>query len=215
MHEEEGTAAAATSFDNNDTKSNDKVCSLCTIPSSLRCGSDFNISGEFKDPMYVIKSSNDFENVVMIVKNIKFEESDGEKSADVNEMQTTEENARMTIQQECCSMLKEIGPPWNWLHNFTSHNCRQKSYNFLEHVAMTAGDDEVAEEEGSSDESFDYLDVNEIITSSRHAPTSATSTIFDDVQSSTSGVSIVGCDDDESWKNEGAGASNEHKGEII
>lgn len=49
-------------------------------------------------------------------------------------------------------MLKEIGPPWSWLHQFASSNCRDKSYNFLEGQSINS--DETPSE--TSDESFDF-----------------------------------------------------------
>lgn len=49
-------------------------------------------------------------------------------------------------------MLREIGPPWSWLHQFASSNCRDKSYNFLEGQSINS--DETPSE--TSDESFDF-----------------------------------------------------------
>lgn len=49
-------------------------------------------------------------------------------------------------------MLREIGPPWSWLHQFASSNCREKSYNFLEGQSINS-DDTPSE---TSDESFDF-----------------------------------------------------------
>lgn len=46
--------------------------------------------------------------------------------------------------------LKNIEPPWSWIHEFASHNGLEKSYNFLESIAS----DETPSE--SSEESFEF-----------------------------------------------------------
>lgn len=125
-------------------------------PSStfLRGGSDFRIRGDFQDPHEVIRHSCDFDSIILILSNLKYAD-DGEKfhsdsyitneqrerakerDEEVTKMRdemeaAREENAKIAIEEQCCEMLKVIGPPWNWLHNFASHNCHFKSYNFLE-----------------------------------------------------------------------------------
>lgn len=55
-------------------------------------------------------------------------------------------------QQEHDKLLKEIEPPWSWIHQFATLNCRDKSHNFLE-LQSIASDETPAE---SSDESFDF-----------------------------------------------------------
>jgi hypothetical protein len=170
-------------------KDDDKVCALCSVPSSLRCGSEFSLAGEFSDPMHVLHSANEFNDVLLVVRRLECIKNDDderpqivERDAAVHEMQqqaaqAAAESARVATQQDCCDMLRDIGPPWNWLHNFTSHNCRDKSYNFLEQASIRS-DATPAEDDDdgrSSDESI-------------LAPQPSTS-IFDDVQSSTSGIS--------------------------
>lgn len=135
---------------------------LCTLSTLSRCGSEFRVAGDFQDPMEVIQHSCDFDSIILILSNLKCAD-DGEKfhpdshiserqrekatkrDAEVKESRkqmeaATEENARISIEQECCEMLKVIGPPWNWLHNFTSQNCHFKSYNFLEDSHSTQSD---------------------------------------------------------------------------
>jgi hypothetical protein len=169
----------------------DKVCTLCSIPSSLRCGSELNLAGDFSDPMHVIKSANEFNDVIVVVKHLKCTTSDDgelqlqqpqlvERDERVNELreqaaQAMAEDARVAVQQDCCDMLRDIGPPWNWLHNFTSHNCRDKSYNFLERASIRS--DMTPDEDDEEEEEEDDV-----------APQPSTS-VFDDVQSSASGVS--------------------------
>lgn len=55
-------------------------------------------------------------------------------------------------QQEHDQLLKEIEPPWSWIHQFAAQNCRDKSHNFLEMQSIAS--DETPPE--SSDESFDF-----------------------------------------------------------
>lgn len=55
-------------------------------------------------------------------------------------------------QQEHDRLLKEIEPPWSWIHQFATENCRDKSHNFLE-LRSIASDETPTE---SSDESFDF-----------------------------------------------------------
>lgn len=54
--------------------------------------------------------------------------------------------------QEHDQLLKDIEPPWSWIHQFATENCRDKSYNFLELQSIAT--DETPPE--SSDESFDF-----------------------------------------------------------
>lgn len=48
--------------------------------------------------------------------------------------------------------MKEFGAPWSWLHQFASHNCHSKSYNFIETQSINS---DITPEQ-SSDESFDF-----------------------------------------------------------
>lgn len=68
--------------------------------------------------------------------------------------QVNEENAADFYAQECTNLLREIGPPWNWLHNFASQNCKDKSYNFLEQVDAQS---DVSPSDSSDDDSYDYF----------------------------------------------------------
>lgn len=141
-----------------------KLCTLSAPPSStlLRGGSDFRITGDFQDPMEVVQHSCDFDSIILILSNLKCaddcekfhpdshitdrqRERATERDAKVMKMReqmeaATEANAKISIEEECCEMLKVIGPPWNWLHNFASHNCHFKSYNFLEHTNSVHSD---------------------------------------------------------------------------
>lgn len=179
-------APSSSSLVKDDLKT-DKICNLCTMPSSLRCGSQFNVSGTYEDPMNIIKNSNEFDNVITIVKQL---ESAGENASKLRE-QSREEikaNANISIQQDCCRILGEMGPPWNWLHNFTSHNCRNKSYNFLELASIRSDMTQNDEDDESSDECL-------------FVPRPS---IFDDVQSTSSSVSII-------YEQDTVQPSNEHK----
>lgn len=187
----------------------------------LKDGSDFRITGELKNPQEVIKRSSDFESVIVVLQQLKFDEEFYPESnvtenqrnniehrdAELKEMlkklsQITEENAQHFLAQECCNLLQDIGPPWNWLHNFASQTCCEKSYNFLESVRSDATPNEPV----SSEESFDY--VNEKFIS---AKTSATTTATTDdaklSESGASGVSFSFCNTDENDD----GASKNHK----
>lgn len=138
--------------------------------SSLQNGSAFHITGEFQDPNEVVQHSCDFDSIIMVLQQLKCAENDGEifypeshitaqqrekiiqRDAEVakfrDEMEAIlEANAKVNLKQECCEMLKAIGPPWNWLHNFASQNCHYKSYNFLETASMHSGTTQKHEDE--------------------------------------------------------------------
>lgn len=63
-----------------------------------------------------------------------------------------EEEGKKYLHHEQVEMLREMGPPWSWMHQFTSQNCRDKSYNFIEQESIAS--DETPPD--SSDESFDF-----------------------------------------------------------
>lgn len=155
----------------------------------------------------------------MVVKQLKCDDGEivddyekiSKRDAKVNEMrqnaaQSLEDEAKNALERECCGLMRDIGPPWNWLHNFTSHNCYNKSYNFIEQISissdMTLDDDDDNVE--STDESLNMSETLHTVTE-KQLPPSATS-FFDDVQSSTSGVSITQEDSKLT-----SSPSNEHK----
>lgn len=191
----------------------ENICNLCSIPATLRCGSEFHLSGNYKDPMSIIKSSNSFNGVITVVKQLKCEDNDvdnddfernSKRDAEVNEIrqnaaEAIETEAKAALERQCCEMLKDIGPPWNWLHNFTSHNCFAKSYNFIEQISVASDmtlDDDMDGDMESTDDSLDVSSSTRVSTGKQHTT--------DDVQSSTSGKSSTQ-DDTKSTK------SNEHK----
>lgn len=178
-----------------------------------RTGSQLEFVGVSQE---IIKNSQDFDSVIVVLKQLKCESSfepqflvseqqyakAEQRDFDVAEMreqmsQTNTQGSKKFLEQECCNLLHDIGPPWNWLHNFAAQNCREKSYNFLEQVSIksdiTLGN--------SSDESFDYVEDKFI---SRR--TSA-GTIHDECKSVTSNttISIHEVDDEEETP------TNEHK----
>lgn len=167
---------------------------------SMKSGSDFRIIGEFINPREVIQRSSDFENVISVLQQLKYDEdfkpesmiteqqreSFERRDVELKELlgkmaQMTEENAQNYLEQECHNLLRDIGPPWNWLHNFASQTCREKSYNFLESIPSSSNAAVSVNEPLSSEESFDYL--NEKFTT--NAPQN------DDAKSSVSGASGV------------------------
>lgn len=178
----------------------------------MRDGSDFRIIGELKNPQEIIKRSSDFESVIAVLQQLKCDDDFkpeshvtenqrakiAQREADVAEMREklaceTEENAQNFLAVESCNLLRDIGPPWNWLHNFASQTCRETSYNYLESIKS----DCTLNEQQSSEESFDYL--NEKFISAK-ASVATTSTA--DEKSSVSGASgisfsLYNVDDDE------------------
>lgn len=176
---------------------------LSQTSSSLRDGSDFCIVGDLRNPREIIRRSSNFESVIVVLQEIKCDDdfkpesnvSEKQRSgiaqrdADVEAMreklaEMTEQNAHRYLAEECCNLLKDIGPPWNWLHNFASQTCREESYNFLESIPSDATVNELP----SSDESFDYLN-EKFISGKASASTSAAT--MDDAKSSLSGASGV------------------------
>ena len=64
-----------------------------------------------------------------------------------------QEHAEQTLENEKLELLKNIEPPWSWIHQFASLNTEDKSYNFLEDFRSIPSDCTPTE---SSDESFDF-----------------------------------------------------------
>lgn len=65
----------------------------------------------------------------------------------------TEDRSNTITDEERNQLLQHIEPPWSWIHQFASQNCRDKSYNFLEEIVSVVSDETPSE---SSDESFDF-----------------------------------------------------------
>lgn len=129
---------------------------MCKLPntSSMKDGTEFRITGELKNPHKIIKRSTDFESIIGVLEELKcderckpeYEVSDAQRlqiavrSQEFIEIRQkiakmTEENARIFLGKECCMLLKDIGPPWEWLYIFASQTCGDKTYNFVESVA--------------------------------------------------------------------------------
>lgn len=212
LDDEKGESNAEADFANLQT--------LSLQSSPMRDGSDFRITGEFQNPKEIIKRSSDFESVIVVLQQLKCDEEFqpeslvtekqrkeiAQRDAEVEEMreklsQMTEGNAHSFLAQECCNLLKDIGPPWNWLHNFASQTCREKSYNFLESAASVRSD-VTPNEVPSSEDSFDYL--NDKFLS---AKPSTTSTASKSSASEASGIGFAVYNVDE----EDEEASNSHK----
>jgi hypothetical protein len=168
----------------------------------MKDGTEFRIVGGFKNPQEIIKRSADFESIIIVLQELKCDDKlqpeykvneqqrvkIAQRDAEVKEMrqkmaEMTEENAQNFLAEECCNLLKDIGPPWDWLYNFASQTCREKTYNFLESIPSDSTNDVP-----SSDDSFDYLNDKFISAKPSTAPTSATT---DDTKSSASGGSYM------------------------
>lgn len=134
----------------------------------------YKFVGNFDDPYEVCKRAPDFDSVIVLLKNIR----DGENLRHYNgpfhvserEMkkqkkqeeeieakreqisQTLEQTARLCVDEKHIELLKEIGPPWSWLNQFASQNCRSKSFNFVEQVSICSDETPCA----SCDGSFDF-----------------------------------------------------------
>lgn len=68
----------------------------------------------------------------------------------------TKDNANRFICNEKIQLLREIGPPWTWLHDFSEQHCRegQSSFNFIEEQSIdSCGSTTLV----SGDESFDFV----------------------------------------------------------
>lgn len=172
--------------------------------SSMKDGTEFRIVGELKNPQEIVKRSADFESIIVVLQELKCDDKFhpeyqvteqqyikiAQRDAEVKAMrekmaQMTEENAQNFLGEECCNLLKDIGPPWDWLYNFASQTCREKTYNFLESISSDATKN--SNDVPSSDDSFDYLNDKFITTKPSAATASATTT--DDTKSSASGGS--------------------------
>lgn len=191
----------------------DIPCSVQFEEHLCRPGSQIEFVGDSQE---IIKNSQDFDSVIIVLKQLKCESTfepqfqiseqqyakAEQRDFDVAEMreqmsQTNTQGSKKFLEQECCNLLQDIGPPWNWLHNFATQNCRDKSYNFLEQASIksdiTLGN--------SSDESFDYVEDKFI-----SRKTSA-GTVNDECKSlaSSTTISIHVIDDEEETP------TNEHK----
>lgn len=145
-------------------------------PSIMKDGSDFRIVGEFKNPLKIVKCSTDFENIITVLQELKCDEKFkpeyevtecenmqfAQRDVEVEEMRQkiakmTEENARLFLGKECCTLLRDIGPPWEWLYIFASETCADRAYNFVESVAsdMTPTNNDWPGSE--AEDSFDCL----------------------------------------------------------
>lgn len=125
-----------------------------------RDGSDFNILGDLRDPHEIIKRSLDFEGILSTIQQMKIDDDDRnqrieelsdeqrnkitrnfDKIAELREKlsnnlttsSTTDvNNAKSSFENEFYQLLRDIGPPWNWLHRFVNQTCHDKSFNFIE-----------------------------------------------------------------------------------
>lgn len=151
-----------------------------TSTTALKDGSDFHVVGEFRNPQEIIKRSPDFESVIIVLQQIKIDEKLHPEVHIIDD--AAQHDADVQTLADGCNLLREIGPPWSWLHNFASQTNRERSYNFLESAASDAATARVAtaNEQHSSDECFDYL--NEKFVSAKAT---------DDAKSSASGASAV------------------------
>lgn len=182
------------------------LLALSQTSSPMKDGSDFRITGEFSNPREIIKRSADFESIIVVLQELKCDgeflpeshvteeqrlniaERDKEIEALREKMaKMTQDNAQNYLTQECCNLMRDIGPPWNWLHSFASQTCREKSYNYVESIRS----DTTVNDAPSSEESFDYFNDKFISDETSAATTSAANL---DVKSSsasrTSGVSF-------------------------
>lgn len=52
--------------------------------------------------------------------------------------------------------MREIGPPWTWLHDFSEQDCRPgcSSFNFIDEASINSDETTIM---GSGDESFDFV----------------------------------------------------------
>lgn len=109
--------------------------------------------GELKDPHEIIKSSLDFESIIGVVERIKIDECDDVRQPEMSDEQRQkialqhdkvaelreklsnnlmDDFAKSSIENEFYEFLREIGPPYNWLHNFVRQTCSERSFNFVE-----------------------------------------------------------------------------------
>lgn len=140
---------------------------------SIKINSNFLFVGDYSNPYEVIRRSPDFDSIILMLHEIqsddlhKYEgphrvtkanlEHAKKRAIEINEKrqemtQMYENQVLKYLHAERVDMLKEIGPPWSWLHQFASHNSRNKSYNFVEYESIAS---DLTPPE-SSDESFDF-----------------------------------------------------------
>lgn len=146
--------------ENENEKSNEKSFEeeskpkLRSTSSITRDGSDFRIVGDFKDPHEIIKCSLDFESIIGVIQKLKIDDDvihaemsdeqrekiaqQHDKVAELREKLSNnlmDDFAKSSIENEFYELLREIGPPWNWLFNFVnSHD--ERSFNFFENSCV-------------------------------------------------------------------------------
>lgn len=98
------------------------------------------------------------------------------------------DETRSSIENEVYQLLRDIGPPWNWLHRFVDQTCRDKSFNFIETITN--------DESSTSDITQQQQPMNnELTMTTRVRSGTTTSTVFDEEQttmtlSEASGICI-------------------------
>lgn len=69
--------------------------------------------------------------------------------------QRVHDKTAQITQLEHDQLMRDVQPPWSWMHQFAAANCRSKAYNFLECQSMASSADRTPSPD-SSDESFDF-----------------------------------------------------------
>lgn len=127
----------------------------------LETEKNFQLVGEFNDPKEIVKKSLDFESTIDVfqqleVKNpesldpeVIFKKSkEAEQEIDKLKLKISKSVGEQAIkfhENQIFNIFKNIGPPWNWLFEFSSNSTKDKSYNFLELEADTLeSDDEIS-----------------------------------------------------------------------
>lgn len=94
---------------------------------------------------------------------------------------TMDVDAKSSIENEVYQLLRDIGPPWNWLHRFVNQTCRDKSFNFIE----TMIDDKMDVASDSTQQQQQQVN-NELRSSARvRSGATTTSTMLEEEQTTT------------------------------
>lgn len=138
----------------------DEAASIITEidPELSKISSNFKFIGDFDNPTEVIRRAPDFDSVILLLNDelgaasekLSLDEESIRRLRELKKNRACEANADSANDAEMAQrmeLLKHIGPPWAWLHQFTQHNCPRRSYNFIDISSSPLCSDDDEDEE--------------------------------------------------------------------
>ncbi|CAD7083767.1 unnamed protein product [Hermetia illucens] len=196
-YEREGPRRLRKSGSDSDSVSLETKKISATDTSSVDSG--FQFAGKPGDTKQIIQKCGDFDSLILLLREAqgaKLHEYEGSyhvtqaniehakrREAKIDEdrelrAMRQEENTRKYLHLENVNMLREMGPPWTWIHQFINNNCVDMSYNFIEEGSIASD----VTPPDSSDESFDFVRERPVSTNDSESETHLFSTSTDNVE---------------------------------